>query len=68
MPLGYNGQVYVMDLLMVNDLPFPVLLGHDAPDFDVLLCVTSLHASVALSNDEKVGFSGLGTDNARPHD
>lgn len=68
-PLGYHGQVYVMDILKVPDLPFPVLLAWDAPNFGMLLKGALPPIFAALSDDEEAGPSGLGNydvDDAGP--
>lgn len=44
-------------MLKVDDLPFPVLLGRDAPDFEVLLKDAINLATAALSEDEEAGSS-----------
>lgn len=51
-----------MDILKVDDLPFPVLHNRDAPDYDVLLRGALSPASSTLNNDDKAGPSGLGDD------
>lgn len=62
MTIGYNGQFYSMDTLKVDDLLFPMLLGRDAPDFDILLCDAISTVSATVSDDDKAGPSGLGDD------
>lgn len=37
MTVWYDNQVQMFDLLKVDDLPFPVLLGQDAPGFAALV-------------------------------
>lgn len=51
-----------MDVLKVDDLPFLVLLGHDAPDFAILLRDALSPAAAAISNDDEAGPSGMDND------
>lgn len=61
--LGYNGQTHLMDMLKVDDLSFPVLLSHNAPDFDVLLRDALPPATTAGSKDEEARPSNMDSDN-----
>lgn len=40
MTMAYNNNVYTLDILKVEDLLFPVLLGRDAPSVGDLLRTT----------------------------
>lgn len=37
MSLGYNNKTHVLDILKVEDLPFPTPLGQDTPKFGSLV-------------------------------
>lgn len=52
LPLVYNSTAYWLDILKVDDLRFPKLLGRDTPEFDVLLRQALPHVSVALDDQE----------------
>lgn len=55
-----------MDILKVNDIPFPVLLSCDTPVFDILLRDAMSTSSTAISdNDEEARPSGTGCDDNR---
>lgn len=55
--LEYAGQQHALEILKVEDLPFPILLGRDAPGFNDLV-QGAIH-EVAVSEEES---SGQGTD------
>lgn len=49
-PLTYNNKLQQVEVLKVDDLPFPLLLGRDAPDFGDLMRAALLHVT-ALSKE-----------------
>lgn len=52
-----------MDMLKVDDLPFQVLLGRDAPDFDILFRDALSPATAAISDNNDAGPSGMDNNN-----
>lgn len=55
MSLGYNNTTYSLDILKVDDLPFPVLFGRDTPAFDVLIRAALPRLTKATSDNEVPG-------------
>lgn len=53
--LGYNNRLHQLDMLKVDNLPFPILLGHDDPAFITL--VQAAHATTATNDEEEPGPS-----------
>lgn len=51
--LEYNGSQYSFDMMKVDDLPFPVLLGRDAPAFAELLRAALQPRAHAIDSDDK---------------
>lgn len=67
MSLGYNNNIYTLDILKVNDLPFLVLLGRDAPAFGALIRAALPSTATVASEDEEPGPSEP-RDNKPPYD
>lgn len=58
--VGYNGHIYSMGILKVDYLPFPILLGRDAPDFEKVLRNAMEATSISVSEgDAEAGPSGV---------
>lgn len=53
----YNNHVHVMDIVKVEDLPFPILLGRDAPAFTELPQAALPQVMAMTSDDEEPGPS-----------
>lgn len=51
MLLTYNNTTFNMEILKVDDLPFPVLLGRDAPAFGTLLCSALPRLTAAMDDN-----------------
>lgn len=54
MSLGYNNNVYSFNILKVDDLPFPVLLGRDATEISALLQAVLPWLMALVSDDEEL--------------
>lgn len=61
-PMTYNNRVYSVEVLKVDDLPFPVLLGRYAPAFGDLLRLALPRITMVLHEDEQAGPSGTSPD------
>lgn len=61
--LYYDNRAHTFEILKLEDLPFPVVLGRDAPGFGSLVRVALLE--VTATNEEKVD-EGEGTANTFP--
>lgn len=55
-----------MEVLKVDELPFPVLLGRDTPKFEALLRNAINPPTATLSKDEEAGPSNKGDDDDGP--
>lgn len=60
MSLGYNGSCYSFEIVKFDDLPFPVLLGWDAPEFGVLFRAALPQQNAIYSDEEEPGPSDAG--------
>lgn len=58
MSLGYNDQTHTFEVLKVDDLPCPVLLGCDASRFGVLVLATLPGMTVAAMDKPKEDDDG----------
>lgn len=56
-PLTYNNSSYWVVVLKADDLLFPILLGRDAPAFDVLMHSALPRLAAIMDDDEKPGPS-----------
>lgn len=64
MRFGYNIHTDGLDILKVDDLPFPVLLGHDGPTFSSLVSAALLE--VAATEEEQQPGSSIECGEAPP--
>lgn len=62
--LTYNDQTHVLEVLKVEELPFPVLLGRDFPGFSNLVRSTTQNMALleAEEDDTLLGSSSQSTD------
>lgn len=58
-PLTCNNNTYSVEVLKVDDLPFPILLGRDTPAFGVLVHSTLPRLTAVLHEKEQPGPSGV---------
>lgn len=59
LPLTYSGVTHTVEVLKVDYLPFPVLLGRDTPGFAHLVRTVLAPTTAILVEDEQPGPSGL---------
>lgn len=53
--LTYNDCTYMVEILKVNDLPFPLLLGREVPAFGSLVRSALPQLTVVLQGDDRPG-------------
>lgn len=53
--LTYNKTTHKVEVLKVYDLPFPVLLGRDAPAFSTLIRSALPQMAVIVDEEERQG-------------
>lgn len=62
MLLTYNNNTNQVEVLKVDDLPFPILLGRDACVFNVLLRSAMPRLTAVVEEDAQPGPSGTQVD------
>lgn len=65
MLLTYNTTTYRVEVLKVDDLPFPVLLGRDAPAFDTLVHSSLPRLAAVMDEEEQPGSSRVCVDDPK---
>lgn len=53
--MTYNNNTHVVEVLKVDDLPFLILLGRDAPTFGALIRAALRCLTAVLQEDEPTG-------------
>lgn len=57
--MTYSRVTHTVEVLKVDDLPFPMLLGQDAPGFARLVRSALAHTTAVVEDDEQLGPSNL---------
>lgn len=61
-PLTYNNATYSVEVLKVENLPFPILLGRDMPAFGTLVRSSLPRLAAVMDEEEQPGCSGVQMD------
>lgn len=62
MSLGYNNNIYQLEVLKVDDLLFPILFSRGAPAFGILVRAALPRLTALVSDDEEPGLSNAPAD------